>query len=209
MKNLSLILNVVLLIAVAVLYYFKFSAKTTAGTTSGAALSSEVRVAFVNTDSILKYYDYFKDNTARLEAKGKKLDQDLRNRAQSFQSEYDSYQRNVSNLTIGQAKAVEEDLGKKQQNLQLYQQSLNQEISNDEAKLRQNLYLRITTYLKTYAKDKGFQMIFKFDPTSDVLFGHDALDVTSEVTTGLNAGYQTEKASGAETKKDSAAAKKK
>src|SRR5580704_16558736 len=112
MKNVSFILNAVLLIAVGVLYYFHFSKSPSSAGSPSISLPSTVKVAFINSDTVLKYYDYFKVNREKLEAKGKKLDQDLRNRAQSFQNDYDSYQRNVGSLTIGQAKTIEEDLGK-------------------------------------------------------------------------------------------------
>jgi outer membrane protein len=208
MKNLSLILSGVLLIAVATLYYFVFSKRTTSDGSPEISVPSNIKIAFINSDSILKYYDYFKLNREKLEIKGKKLEQDLKNRAQSFQSDYESYQRNQASLTIGQAKAIEEDLGKKQQNLQLYQQSLTQEITNDESKLTQSLYLKITTFLKKYAKEKGLQVVFKFDPSSDILYGGESLDITKEVIAGLNAEFKSEKANSTGAKKDSIPSKK-
>ena len=69
-----------------------------------------------------------------MEAKTKKIEQEYRNRAQGLQNEITAYQRNVTNMTLGQVKAVEEDLGKKQQNLQMYQQSLSQQLMEEEAK---------------------------------------------------------------------------
>lgn len=202
MKNLSLVLNAVLLVAVAVLYYFTFkSSSSTSNSVNGGATIGDVSIAYINSDSVLKYYDFLKDNKVVIEEKSKKMDTDFRNRAQSLQSEITAYQRNVSNLTIGQAKALEEDLTKKQQNLQLYQQSLSQELMNDEAKLNQELYKRITDYLKTYSEQNGLQYVFKFDPSSDVLFGNKALDITDAVVKGLNEAYQTEKQNPAAEKK--------
>ena len=91
-----------------------------------------------------------------------------------LQNEIAAYQRNVSNMTLGQVKAVEEDLGKKQQNLQMYQQSLSQQLMEEEAKLKKELYDRITVFLKKYGKEKDLQVVLKYDPTSDLLFAGDA-----------------------------------
>ncbi len=209
MKNLSIILNVVLIIGVGVLYYLHFAKSTRSSSDTAAAVRGDLTIAYINSDSVLKNYDYFKVSRERLEAKGKKLDQDLRNRAQGFQGDYEAYQRNVSNLTIGQAKAVEEDLQKKQQNLQLYQQSLSQEMSSEEAKMTQDLYARITGFLKKYGKEKGLQVVLKLDTGSDLLFGGESLDITKEVTAGLNENYKAEKDAAPATKKDSAAIRKK
>src|SRR5579859_2848320 len=146
MKNIALVLNGILLVAVGVLYYLHFSGQKN-GTTSTVSAPADLKIAYIKSDSVLKYYDYFKEMKTILEAKGKKLDQDLQNRGQSLQNEITSYQRNMSNLTIGQAKALEEDLGKKQQNFRLYQQSLEQELVNDQSKLTEALYGRITKFL--------------------------------------------------------------
>ncbi|MBX2963192.1 MAG: OmpH family outer membrane protein [Cyclobacteriaceae bacterium] len=195
MKNLSLILNGVLLIAVGVLYYLQFSPKKS-GTTPGTVSSfdiGELKVAYINSDSVLEKYDYLKASAEILEAKSKKVEQDYLNRAQSLQNEITAYQRNVNNMTVGQVRAVEEDLGKKQQNLQLYEQSIRQELMNDQSKLNRELYDRITRFLQEYGKEKGLHLVLKFDSSSDVLYGVDVLDITQDVIIGLNAEYATEK----------------
>ncbi|NJN41183.1 MAG: OmpH family outer membrane protein [Flammeovirgaceae bacterium] len=192
MKNISLVLNGVLLVAVAILFYLHFSANSSSGTSETDAVNLDLKIAYINSDSVLKYYDYFKVNREKLETKGKKMDQDFRNRAQTFQNELANYQRNAGNLTINQAKAVEEDLAKKQQNLRVYQESLQQELMNEESKMNQQLYEKITAFLKDYGKANGLQIVFKYDPTSDVLYGGESLDITQIVIEGLNQSYQNE-----------------
>ena len=210
MKNLSLILNAVLLVAVVILYvlYFSGSGKVQSKSSVSDTSAVDLKLAYINSDSVLKYYDYLKVNRDQLEAKTKKMDQDLRNRTVGLQNEITAYQRNVSGMTLGQARAAEEDLGKKQQNLQLYQQSLQQQLMQEEAKLNKELYDRITGFLKKYGQEKGLQVVLKFDPTSDVLYGGESLDITQDVIKGLNEAYQTEKTTPA-TKSDSTSAKKK
>lgn len=193
MKNLSLILNIVLLVAVGVLFYFQFSSKTPHSAGASTAIAGDLTIAYIHSDSVVKNYKFLDDKKVIMEAKTKKMDSDFRNRAQTLQSEITAYQRNVSSMTIGQAKALEEDLAKKQQNLQMYQQSLNQEVMKDESELNKELYDRITAFLKTYSEENGLQVVLKFDQTSDVLYGVAALDITKPVTEGLNALYTSEK----------------
>jgi len=205
MKNLSLILNIVLLVAVAFLYVLHFSSEKVESKSSSSDTSAfDLKVAYINSDSVLKHYDYLKVNRDQLEAKTKKMDQDLRNRTTGLQNEISAYQRNVSAMTLGQARAAEEDLGKKQQNLQLYQQSLQQQLLQEEARLNKELYDRITRYLKGYGQEKGLQVVLKFDPSSDVLYGGEGLDITSDVIKGLNDAYKVEK-KGTGAKSDSTA----
>ncbi len=207
MKNISLILNAVLFVAVAVLYYLHFAPKGSPVAEESTSSAADLKIAYINSDSVLKYYEFFNVNKEKLETKGKKLDQDFRNRAQSLQNDINAYQRNVGTMTIGQAKAVEEDLGKKQQNLQLYQRSLEQEIMTDQAKMNEELYAKITAYLKQYGEEKGLQVVFKYDPSSDLLFGGKTIDITQDVIKGLNEAFKAESTPPA-TKADSTATKK-
>jgi outer membrane protein len=203
MKNFSLIVNIVLLVAVAILYVLYFSAHTTSVSAAASDTTNvDLKIAYINSDSVLEYYDYLKVTKDQLEAKTKKLDQEYRNRAMGLQNEITSYQRNVNSMTLGQVRAAEEDLGKKQQNLQLYQQSLQQQLMEEEAKLNKALYERVTAFVKDYGQEKGLQVVFKYDPSSDVLWGNKALDITQDVIKGLNELYKEEKNPGSKVSAD-------
>jgi outer membrane protein len=203
MKNLSLVLNAVLLVAVIVLYVLYFKGNSTVPTRSGndTAAITDLRVAYVNSDSIEKYYDYLKVNKEKFEAKAKKYEEDYKNRAVGLQNEITNYQRSVNNMTFSQAKAVEEDLAKKQQNLQMYQQSLSQRLMQEEAAFNKDLYERVTTYAKKYGEENGLHIILQYTPGSDILYGTPAIDITKDVISGLNEDFKTE----ATTKTDSTA----
>jgi outer membrane protein len=203
MKNLSLILNIVLLVAVGVLYYLHFSSAKPQSTSSNPVNAGDLQIAYINSDTVLKYYDYLKVSREQLEGKTKKMDQEYRNRAQGLQNEFAAYQRNVNSMTLGQVRATEEDLGKKQQNLQMYQQSLQQQLMEEEAKLNKELYDRVTTFLNKYGKEKGLQVVLKYDPASDVLHVSPALDISQDVIKGLNEEYK-----GTSTPADTTAPKK-
>lgn len=194
MKNLSLVLNIVLLVAVIVLYVLYFSSKKTGQLASVAdSVAGSSKIAFILTDSVLDNYDYLKTSKDVLEEKSKKLQQEYRNRAMGLQSEITAYQRTRNSLTLGQDQAMQEDLGKKQQNLQMYEQTLSQQLMGEEQKLMKELYDRLTKYCKEYGEQSGLQVILKYDQASDVLYGSGGLDITKVVIAGLNEAYQSEK----------------
>jgi outer membrane protein len=191
-KNISGILNVVLLVAVAGLYYLHF----TKGSSEEMAVSSEglmvdnPTIVYVNSDSLLVNYEYIKDQQEALKAKSEKLNAEFTNRAKGLQTEINNYQKNGNNMTIGQARAVEEDLMKKQQNLKLYEQSLGQQLINEEGKINQELYNKVSTFLKQYGEDNEFHMVVKYNPGSDILYANGGMDITTAVIDGLNTEYE-------------------
>jgi outer membrane protein len=210
MKNASLILNAVLLVAVIVLFVLHFSSgKSSGGSVSGGYTGpSNLKVAYVKQDTLLKYYEFVKIEAAKLEAKVKTLGQQLTTRQQGLQREIQQYQAGRGSLTIGQAQAIEESLQTKGQNLQMYEQQLSQEINDEQARINDELYAKITGFLKTYTKEKGIEVILKYDRSSDVLFAGDSLDISKDVVKGLNEAWKIESATKNDAKADTTKAKK-
>lgn len=202
MKQASMIINVVLAVALAVLYYLHFSSNSSAASpeSNAAGIQGDLKIAYINADSVLTHYEYYKVNRDKLEAKSKKLDADLNTRAQGLQREITSYQNTAGSLTRGQAMALEEDLTKKQQNLRVYQERLAQELAIEENKFNKELYDRITAYLKEYGTQNGIHAVLKFDLTSDLLYAGDAIDITKDVIVGLNDNYNNKTLAGDSTK---------
>ena len=86
MKNLSLILNAVLIVAVGVLFYLHFSAKgsTTAGPAKAEGISiyqPDVPIVYVNIDTLLSNYEYFNDMQNDFADKQSELEAELNNRS--------------------------------------------------------------------------------------------------------------------------------
>ncbi len=194
MKNISLIINGLLAVALILLYYLHFSSGRENSPEAAVASVSDFKIAYVNADTLLEHYEYIKASVEIMEAKKQKIESDYRKRAESLKGEFEAYQRNMNNMTIGQVRAVEEDLARKQQNLQLFEQSISQELMNDQARINKELYDRVTAFLKEYGKQRGLMVVLKFDPSSDLLYAHDTLDITQDVLKGLNEAYLKEKA---------------
>lgn len=200
MKNLSIVLNVVLLIAVGVLYFLHFSkSETVAVSGSDETARTEqlgsLPIAYVNSDSLLSKYEYFKDKAEELEAKRVKLEAEFNNRAQGLQGEITTLQRTAQNMTMAQAKAAEENLMKKQQNLMQYQQSLQQELIREETKVNNELYDKVSNYLQDFGKQNNFQLVLTYTKGSGVLYADDSLNITNQVINGLNDEYKNPSAS--------------
>lgn len=198
-NNLSIILNVVLLIALAVLYVLHFRAHTGSGSDHEVLSPTEFTpentgIAYINSDSLLQKYLYFKELEKQFNEKREKLDTEYRNRAQGLQTEFENFQRTANNMTIAQARAVQEDLQRKQQNLMMYQEQLTQELVGEEGRMTSELYDKVAAYLRDYGKERNLQLVLTYTKGSGVLYANDSLDITQEVILGLNQAYETNQA---------------
>ncbi|NJN25583.1 MAG: OmpH family outer membrane protein [Cyclobacteriaceae bacterium] len=170
-----------------------------ATSSTGAVNPSNLSIAYVNSDSLLKNYDYFKELEKQLLAKRDKLNSEYQNRAEGLQREIGNFQSTAGNMTISQAKAVEEDLRKKQQNLMMYQEQLGQQLMGEEAKMNADLYDKVSDYLADYGKNKNLQIVLTYTKGSGVLYANDSLDITKEIIAGLNDEYNQGEETGAKT----------
>lgn len=196
MKSFSLIFNIVLLAAVGILYYLHFSERnvqTQATVLPDSVATGELQIAYINADTVLQHFEFFKEKRQQLETKQGKLEAEYRNRAQGLQSEVNNYQQSLPNLTLGQAKALEEDLMKKQQNLRVYQESLTQELLKEEAKINKELYDRVTSFINDYSIENDIELVVKYNQGSDILYAGEGMDITWKVVEGLNQRYVDEK----------------
>ena len=152
------------------------------------------KIVFVDSDSLLNQYEYFKVLKNKMEAKGKSADNDMKAKGQAFQRDMQKYQSEAAGMTAEQRAATEERLSRKQQELQAYQQNAGTAFQNEQAKEQELLYNKVADYLKVYAKNKGYKMVLKYQKgMGDILFADPSLDVTSEVIKGLNEAYTKEK----------------
>ncbi|UCS92687.1 OmpH family outer membrane protein [Echinicola marina] len=180
------------------------TAATGAGASSESTVDlSDLNIAYINTDSVINNYQYFKDKSAEISEKGKRYESELSNRAKGFEQEVANFQQTAQNMTPNQSRAKQEDLMKKERNLVTYRDNLMQELSADEANLYNEVYDKIQVFLKGYAEENNLEMILSYTRGGGVWYAHDALDVTTSVTKGLNDAYNPEATKPATTATDS------
>lgn len=168
----------------------KKTAATSEGETSTElAQDGELKVAFVYTDSVINKFDYFKKKSAEITEKGKKFEGDLQSRAKGFEQEVANFQQTASTMTMNQARAKEEELVKKEQNLVTYRDNLMRELSADESGLYSDVYDQVQKYMKGYATENKLDVILSYTRGGAVWYATDAIDVTASVIEGLNKQY--------------------
>ncbi|KAA6440156.1 OmpH family outer membrane protein [Dyadobacter flavalbus] len=191
-NNTSLIWNIVLTLAVAVLFFLHFSSKPSAD--AGVAADGNVvpgrRTVYVQVDSLLKNYDFFKDTRKELENKNFQLENELTTKGRSLQNEVAFFQQKAQTMTPEQARSTEAQLMKKQQDLVAYRDQSAQALGMEEAKKNEELYKNIRSYIEKYNKENGYEYVLGYSLGGGILFANPSLDVTQKIIDGLNKEYK-------------------
>lgn len=176
----------------AVLFYGcdkKGTASSDGGTTSELAQSGDIKIAFVYTDSVINKFEFFIKRSAEITEKGKKFEGDLQSRAKGFEQEVANFQQTASTMTMNQARAKEEELVKKEQNLVSYRDNIMKELSSDESTLYSEVYDQVQKFMKSYANENKLDIVLSYTRGGGVWYANDAIDVTSSVIERLNKQY--------------------
>lgn len=197
MKNVNYVINGVLAVAVVILFIMQFSGKKESAVTKASASgeSGEVSVlpiAYVNVDSLLINYNYFKDLNEQLLKKEENSRANVNQQARSLQTEVQEFYRKAENnafLTRERMQQEQERLMKKEQELKDLDAKLTQELLVERQKLNEQLRDTIISTLKVYNKDKAYQMIFSNTAEDNILLAGDAYDITNELIKMLNKSY--------------------
>lgn len=191
MKNESLAINVVLAIAVAVLYYLHFKEHSSAPANDKPVTKvvEGRKIVYVNIDSLATNYEYFKDTRKVLESKQFQLENDIQNRGRSLQNEVAFFQQKAQTMTQEQGRAAQAQLEKKNQDLMAYRERAAQGLAQEKAKKDEELYNQIFDYLKKGNAQNKYELVLGYQKGGNILFADGGSDATKRIIDGLNKEY--------------------
>lgn len=192
MKNISIILNVVLIIAVGILYFLQFSNGKCGKKNSGSDAAGNKNIVFVNTDSIWSKYSFVEDKKKELAAYEQELQNQYNDRAKAFEAEYKAYLKEGTSgkLSLAQQKKREEELGRKQQELGEMDKNLSNQFLELQQKLNNTIQDSIISYIKKQNRKNNYTYVLGYARNSGILFANGSNDITKDILSGLNSEYK-------------------
>lgn len=167
---------------------------TKTGDSSAVAKTAGEEIVYVNSDSLLTNYEYFKEVRTQFEEKAKKAQADLQSKGGAFQKEVAEYQKNAGTMSAEQRQNTEERLARKQDELGKLNQNASSSLAQQEAEENEKLYNRVSDFLKKHAEEKGYKLVLTYSKSNPtVLYADKSLEVTKEVLEGLNNEFKKEK----------------
>lgn len=153
--------------------------------------ATEMKIAYVEVDSIMSQYQFCKEYSQILEKKSKNIQNTINQKGQSLQAAAVKFQQDIQNnkYTQQQAEAVNAGLQKQQADLQALQQRLGNEFQAETDKFNVALRDSIQHFLARYNKDKKYALILS-KAGDNILYADKVYDITADVITGLNKAYK-------------------
>lgn len=191
MKNISLALNIVLLLAVAFLFVDRFSGKKAGekpATAENQPKESPLRIVYINLDSLHAKSEIFQSKRTELEKRQSDAESSLASRAKAFEKEVIAYQQKLQSGTMTPKTAQEEEarLAKKEQSIMQERERLAGDILKDTDAFNETFTNQVRGYLDSLKSQMNYDYILVTGTGSPVLLANDSLDITKTVLDLLN-----------------------
>jgi outer membrane protein len=172
---------------------YSFVKPTSSGSASATTADGK-RIVFVNSDSLLTNYQFYKDAQKEFENKGYRLQVDLGQKERALQAELQAIQQRASAMTQAQLQAADMTLKKKGAELQQYSQEKQAELGQEQAKKNEDLYNNIREYVLKVNKENKYEFVLGYSKVGGgILFADASVDVTQKLVDGLNKEYAAKK----------------
>ena len=195
MKNTSLILSIISLIAVVVFGVLTLTkgGKQAEPATEEAATEAAQKgdIVYVDLDRILMEYDMANDLRSVVETKVQNIQAEVNRRGQKLEKEVAAYQEKIQKGLM--TRSVAEVQGQKLQQQEIdfnnYAAQKQQEINEEQVVMMNQLGDAIQTFINKYNEEKQYAMILTNSGGAPVITADPALDITEAVLAGLNEEY--------------------
>ncbi|RXK62433.1 OmpH family outer membrane protein [Lacibacter luteus] len=203
MKSLQSILLWVLLAAVAVLYVLHFSAgkkatepkaSTVVKDSAGAELPQHIKVAYIDLDTVQKYYEFFKLKNEELEREKNRYDNQIQGDLNKLERDRVEFLKKGQAITQVEAERFQQEYQTRYQQIGQRQQSMQGQHLENQSRAIEEIQKKINEYLKDYNKAGKYNFIFSTQEGNPTLYYKDtAFNITTEVVKGLNDAYKLSK----------------
>jgi outer membrane protein len=184
MKNLSLVLNLVLLLAVAFLYYKVYSDKGSKVVMSSAE-KKNATIVYVDSDSLFDNYPLMTTLEKAFNNKRDSLDRVLSAQDKALKNEYASFEERAATMSREQQENEYKGFMQKQQALEQLRDQLLKKLGDEQTVMQDSIHNSLISFMREYNKSKGYQYILSYTRGSGILYANDSLNVTNEVVKGL------------------------
>jgi outer membrane protein len=199
MKNLSLILNGILLVAVIVLFILVLGIKKqlnpSADDSENTILPTTGQsIVYIDIDSVMSQYNMSKDITAELQGKAQVSENQLISQEKTLRKEAEDFQYKIDRglLTRTQAEQVQQGLAMKEQEFYQLQNKLQMQLAEEQQVAQRKVLNAIMDYLKALetSSNHQYQYILGNSFGGSILYANQSLNITKQIAEGLNKEYE-------------------
>ena len=192
MKNFSAVLNIILLVAVGILYFLFFKGDKPSSTTLKAGPKDTSRssssIAYFDMDSVENQYIEIKNLREQLKADEQVLTNELDGLKSDYTKRMQELQAQAKTMTQEQGENAQAEIYKKEQTIRQKEAENGQKLQVKQFNMVQQINKKIEEFLKSYNSQGKYAYIFSHSPGDFIYYKDSVYNITNDIVSGLNAG---------------------
>ncbi len=208
MKNISLALNAVLVVAVAILFYLHFSGqpKIEEEVVVDGVENEEVekpielekvtsKVGYLNVDSLQSNYKLYSELINKLKRRQAKYEKELQSKSAVFEKKVMAFQKKAPTMTQFEGQMKQKELAEEEQVLYKMRDDFAIKFQNEEGKLNDEFQKNVKDFIKEFNKESQYNLIIGASQLGNIVLDYnEGINITNEIVKGLNAQYDVDNA---------------
>jgi outer membrane protein len=151
----------------------------------------DLKIAFVNSDSVTKYYDLAKLLEADLMSKQSTAESKLKGMYGTYEKKKNALEKEYKILGQTELNQRMEELGKLEQEIMMKEQELSQKFAMDEMEITNDYIMKTNQFMQNIGKQLGYDYIFSFRLGGQMLYANPELDITQDIIVLINKEYHS------------------
>lgn len=200
-KSTHQILYIILFVLLAVLYFIQFSSSS--NTENIPTVEKELaiqplnegglNIAFVNSDTVSKYYEFAKKIQKTLTTKRSEAEGQIKNKYFAYESLVQEFEK--ASPIMGDREKMEkaQKIRLLEQEIMQVEQQLSEQVSRQELELTQSYIVKTNDYMQEIGKTLGYDYVMSYRVGGAMLYANERHDITNEIIKLLNERYESSK----------------
>ena len=153
--------------------------------------SQKIRIAYVNSDTVSKYYKFAQKIQSTLLAKRNEAERQIRTKYSSYEDLVKDFEKAAPIMGEREKMEKAQKIRLLEQEIMQVEQQLSEQVSRDELQVTQSYIIKTDEYMQIIGQSLGFDYVLSYRIGGPMLYANPNLDITSKIIDLLNQSYQS------------------
>ena len=153
---------------------------------------TQTKIAYIDVEDVMTEYKAMVALGEEMSGKQQEIAAGLQASQSAFQAKVQEYYKNQKTMSTSKKQKTEQALQQEGQMLQSQQQQASQMLEQENQTKSEVLIKTIDSVVTSYSKTNGFAIVLGTQGNGTVMYGDEALNISSEIVNILNADYSEE-----------------
>ena len=203
-KSTHQIIYVILFFLLAVLYFINFSNSGNASNTENIPTvekeftiqplnEGSLNIAFVNSDTVSKYYEFAKKIQKSLTTKRSEAEGQIKSKYFAYETLVQEFEK--ASPIMGDREKMEkaQKIRLLEQEIMQVEQQLSEQVSRQELEITQSYIVKTNEYMQEIGKTLGYDYVMSYRVGGAMIYANERHNITTEIIKLLNERYESSK----------------